>query len=195
MRDAFGIAGAGMDLTSLLRARVVELLKCANTLAGAQVEACRDAAITGAEPFHIGVFTPKISRDEIGNAPPGYKATVTLLITGKVTHKLLDDAVLLSDTLRVQIEQAVLCSTAFWMPPLENVKSIETTMHFPGDDDIHQGFMAMLLECICTDTFYPRPGQPLQEIHVVIPNPTIAQPDENIPADNLIGSDTILPQE
>lgn len=191
MSDAFGIAGAGEDLASSLRARVYNLLYGV-TLAGGQVEECRDSALTEDEPFHVGIFAPKISREEKGNAPPQYDATVTLLITGKATGRRLKDAVLLTDTLRVQIEMATLGSAAFWLSPLQTVKSIETNTNFSGGDARHEGFLSMLMECVCTDFFYPQPGTPLREIVITVPNPTIAKPDETLPAKNLIGSDTDL---
>ncbi len=191
--DAFGVAGAGMDLASLMRARAVSILRAAGTLAGTQVEAFRDMAITGDDLFFIAVYTPRIQRAWLGDSPPNYQAKVELVIIGKATGRTGAEAEWLTDTLRIQIENALLTSAAFWAMPLERINTIESVQELPGDAEQHEGFITMRLECQCVDVFPVTAGAPLELAGVTVPNPSTPA-SNTVPADNLIGAAVTIPQ-
>ena len=191
MSDAFGVPGVGQDLCSMLRMRAKHLALAANTLAGGQVQTSRNAPLTGDRPFFVSIFTPKIKRTLLGDSPATFMAKVSLVVIGKVTGSTLAEAEVFVDTLRVQLENALLSSAGFWFPPLEKVTGIETVIEFPGDDETHLGFVTMVIDCQCTDSFGVPTGPQLETIQVTVPNATM--PSGNLPADNLIGAIITLP--
>ena len=186
MSDAFGVMGAGLDLCSMLRARAKALVLAANTLAGTQVQTSRNSPLTDEQPFFVAIYTPEINRTWAGEAPVSFTAKVTLVVVGKATGKVLTEAEARTDMLRVQLENALLASVGFWTTPVERVNSVNTTLEFPSEGEVHTGYVTMKMECQCTDYFVPDDGVPLTMIGLTIPNPTM--PAGSLPEDNLIGA-------
>ncbi len=193
MSDAFGVVGAGADLCSQLRARAQTLLLAANTLALAQVETSRDDAFTGDDPFAIAIYTPKISRTWLGDSPLQFTAKINLAIVARVLAPSLKQVETDADTMRVQIEQGLLSSPAFYAAPMERINSIDTTIEFPGNNEQHEAQVTVLLECQCTDVFAPNltAAPALATVNATVPNATV--PPGTLPADNLIGATIIIP--
>ena len=186
MSDAFGISGAGVDLPSTLRQTVKAILLAANTLADDQVETSRDEALTGDDQCVISIYTPMIEQSWLGNAPPSFKGVTHLVIVGRLLRKVpLEVVEVLTDKLRVQIQNAVLRSPEFW-DLLEQVNNITTSFEFPGAGDQHEGIVKMNLECQATDQFNLIVGVPLQTIGLTVPGPT--------PTETAIGATIPLPQ-
>jgi hypothetical protein len=193
--NAFSVAGAGVDLASQLRAAAKALLIAADTLAGNAVESCRNDAQSDADPFFIAIYTTKINRSWLGDSPPQFKALVSLAVIGRVQANTLAQAERLADTLRVQMENALLASSAFYaqVTALERVNTVDTTISFPEYVKIHEGVVTMVLECQCVDIFPWIAGVPLDLINLTVPDPTT--PGLNtVTADNMIGAAVTIPQ-
>ena len=190
MSDAFRVAGAGADLCSVLRETAKNCL-FGKTLALSQVECCRDEAWTDDDPIAISIFTPKISRTWLGDAPPQFQAKISLAIVGRVLGPTLAMAEMYTDLLRLQMENALLSAPSFWATPLERVNSIETTIEFPGKDAMHEGQVTMVLECQCVDIFVPIETTSFETVNLSVPNPTVPASAE--PESNLIGVEITIP--
>ena len=186
MSDAFSVSGAGTDLPSTLRANVKSILLAAGTLAGNQVETSRDEPTTGDDPCTIAIYTPQMDMDFLGNADPQFKHIVHVFIVGRVAKPApLKEAETLIDKLRVQIWNAVFCSTLFWQP-LEQVSAIKTTLSFPGTGDTHEGILEISMQCQATETFVVKAGVLFTSFDLTVPGPA--------PQQTLIGATVDLPQ-
>lgn len=162
MSDAFAVPGAGADLASALLALAQRLIAGAGTLAGPRVEISRGDAFTVEDAVAVALYVPHISRDWLGGDPAQFRATVELLVVGVVfapTTAILQSSL---DTLRVQVENALLAAEEFWtFPPLETIRRVETDMHFPADGSPRQARFVMTLHVECTDEFHPTPAGPV----------------------------------
>lgn len=191
MSDAFGVAGAGQDLCSLLRSTVKSLL-LNTTLAGPHVETSRADAIDSTEPCVIAIYTTKISRDWLGTAPVAFIAKVSLVIMGRVLSTTQADAETQVDQLRVQVENILFPALFPAVQALERVNSVETTINFPAEGQFREAIMAMTLECQCYEEFYLNPTTKLTTIGLTVPN--LTEPAGSLPAENLIGAIITIPQ-
>lgn len=176
MSDAFNITGAGQDLCSLLRARTQSILLAAATVAGDAVETSRNDAFTEADAAAIAIYTPKISRTWLGDTPLAFTAKVNLAVVGRVLQPTLAQAECQIDTLRVQIENALLTNPQFYAAPLERINSIDTTIEFPEANSPHEAQMTMVFECQCEDLFFAAvPQNSLITIGLTSPSPLNAE--------------------
>jgi hypothetical protein len=196
--DAFGIVGAGDDLTTQILATTQAVLLAANTLAFTQVEISRSESFTADDVVAISLYVPIIGREWLGDSPCQFKTTVQMVIVGVVYEALAADMKAKSNQLRVQIENAVFRSGAFWQLPIERIRAVDTSIDYPADASPHQGIVRMVLHCECTEIFNeaitplsgPSPigaiGAPFTEADLTV---------QGSAGETLIAADIIIPSQ
>jgi hypothetical protein len=140
------------DFPSVLRARVVGLLKAMNTLAGPYVDSTRVPPLTGADQPRIIVYAPNRHYQNKGYGPPQFEATGKVIVVGYVSGADTTDVETRTEQLGTQI-LALMTNIGFTAPPVERVVAIDVKFEMVGDSDRYEGYATAEFDIAWTEVF------------------------------------------
>lgn len=151
------------DLAQLAMATIV----AANTLAGKRVYEPRDWP-TRPELFPMLLIqAPTDRKVSLGRGIPQFNTTITLTVVGRAVGLSPEEVSKSLDLLSTQIEDALLCTTAF-VENIQQFASVTTTSVVSAEAKQHIGEIGMQFEIEVYQMYGPDDGDPLEKIELDI---------------------------